>query len=167
MIECHDECDPHTPPWISWSNWMPYSLEIHLIIMPFGPHRYSIPSIRWYILDLCMIHSTSVLLSNGGWLSMNILIGLIQSYASPWSASSITIRSGFATSIASSAGLIKGLVNFSMITSDGLGALEEAIQGRWYASRLSKRGTYYTSNPLKNFSILHTSAKYLAILSLF
>jgi hypothetical protein len=61
---------------------------------------------------------------------MNILIRLIQSYASPYSGLSITIKSGFAASIASSVGLIEGLVNFSMIISDGVGALEEASQAR-------------------------------------
>jgi hypothetical protein len=153
MIEHHDECDSHTPLWISWSNWMPSSLEIHFIIIPFVPRRYNIPSIRWYILDLRMICSTSALSSDGDWLSRNILIGPIQSYASPCSGSSITIRSGLAASISYSAGLTKGLDNFSMMTSGGVGALEEAIQARWSTSQLSRRGTYHTSNPSKK--LLH------------
>jgi hypothetical protein len=61
---------------------------------------------------------------------MNILISLIQSYASPYSGLSITIKSSFAASIASSVGLIEGLINFSMIISGGVSALEEASQAR-------------------------------------
>jgi hypothetical protein len=147
MIEHHDEFDPHILLWISRSNWMPSSLWMHLIIMSLVPRRYSTPSIRWYILDLCAMHSTSVLLSDGGWLSRNVLIGLIQSYTGCYSGSSITIGSGLVASLSSSAGLTKGLINLSMMTSGEIGALEEAIHARWSASWLSRHGTYRTSNP--------------------
>jgi hypothetical protein len=130
MIERLDECNLYTPLWISWSNWMSSSLEIHFIIISFTPHQYNIPSIKWYILHLHVIRSTLALSSDGGWLSRNILIGLIQSYASPCSGSSMTIRSGLAASIAFFAALIESLVNFSMMTSDRVYALEEAIQAR-------------------------------------
>jgi hypothetical protein len=76
------------------------------------------------------MHSTSVLLSDGGWLSRNILIGLIQSYTGCYSGSSITIGSGLVASLSSSAGLTKGLINLSMMTSGEIGALEEAIHAR-------------------------------------
>jgi hypothetical protein len=74
--------------------------------------------------------STSALSSDGGWMSRNILIGLIKSYAGSWSDSSITIRSGLVASVSSSVGLIEGLYNFSMMTSGGVGALDEAINAR-------------------------------------
>jgi hypothetical protein len=105
-------------------------------------------------LDLRVKLSTSTLSSDGGWLSRNILNGLIQSYAASYSGSSITIRSGMAASMSYSAGLTEGLDNFSMMTSGGVGALKEAIHARCSASRLSRHGTYCTSNPLINFSIL-------------
>jgi hypothetical protein len=50
--------------------------------------------------------------------------------------------------------------------SSGVGVLEEAIHARWSASWLSNRGTYRTSNPSKNFSILRTFARYSVIFSL-
>jgi hypothetical protein len=130
MIEHHDECDPHTPLWISQSSWMPSSLEIHLIIMLLVPHRYNTLSIRWYILDLCAMCSTSALSSDGGWLSRNALIGLIQSYIASCSSSLITIRSGLTASISSSVGLTEDLDNFSIMVSGGASALEEAIYAR-------------------------------------
>jgi hypothetical protein len=159
MIECHDECDPHTPLWISWSNWMPSSLEIHLIIMPLVPHRYNIPSIRWYILDLCVIRSTSALSSDSGWMSRNILIWLVQSYVGFCSGSSITIRSALSALMSSFAGQTEGIENFSMMTSGGVGALEKPINARWSVSRLSRHVTYHTSNLSKNFSIMCPSAR--------
>jgi hypothetical protein len=39
---------------------------MQFIIMPLAPHRNNIPSIRWYCLDLCTIHSTLALSSDGG-----------------------------------------------------------------------------------------------------
>jgi hypothetical protein len=45
---------------------MPSSLDMQFIIMPLAPHRNNIPSIRWYCLDLCTIHSTLALSSDGG-----------------------------------------------------------------------------------------------------
>jgi hypothetical protein len=114
---------------------MPSSLEIHLIIVPLAPRRYNIPSIIWYILDLCVIRSTSALSSDGDWLLKNALIELIQSYIGSCSGSSITIRSGLATSISSSAVPTEGLDHFSIMTSDGVGALEEAIHA-WGISYL-------------------------------
>jgi hypothetical protein len=163
MIECHDERDPHMPLWMSQSNWMSSSLNIHFIIMSLTPCRNKITSTRWYCFT---IRSTLVLLSNGGWFSMNILIGCIQLYASSCSGSSITIKSCPIASLDDSACLIEGLDNFSIMTSDGVVALEEPILVRWSASWLSRRETYRTSNPLKNFSSLHTSARYSIILSL-
>jgi hypothetical protein len=158
MIERHDECDPHTPPWISQSNWMS-SLEIHLIIMPLAHHRYNTPSIRWYILDLHVMCSTLALSSVGGWLFKNILIRFIQSYDVSRCGSLITIGSGLTTSVFSSVGLTEGLDNFSMMMSSRVGTLEEAIYARWLASWLFKCGTCRTSNPSKNFSILRSSAR--------
>jgi hypothetical protein len=61
----HDKCAPQTPMWISWSNWLPSSLKIHLIIMPLAPCLYNTPSIRWYILDLRAMRSISTL--SFGW----------------------------------------------------------------------------------------------------
>jgi hypothetical protein len=149
MIEHHDECDPHTPLWIYWSNCMPSSLEIHLIIMSLAPCRYNTPLIRWYILALHAMRSTSVLSSDGGWLSKNALIGLIESYASCCAGSSITIRSVPVASLVDSSGLTDGLNNFSTIISSGIDALEETIHARWSESRLSRHGIYQTSNRQK------------------
>jgi hypothetical protein len=168
MIECHDECDPHMPLWISLSNRMPSSIDMHFIIMSLTPHRNKISSIRWYCLDLRAIHSTSTLSSDSGWFSMNILIRCIQSYTGSCSALSITIRSCPIISWAGSACLTEGLYNLLIMTSGRVGALEEAIHTRWLTSTswLSNRGTYQTSNPSKNFSILRTSARYSTIFSL-
>jgi hypothetical protein len=55
------------------------------------------------------------------------LIGLIQSISGCCSATSTIIRS---VSLNISTDLIEGLINFSIMTSDGIGALEEAIQAR-------------------------------------
>jgi hypothetical protein len=109
---------------------MPSSLDIHFIIMSFTPHRNKIPSMRWYCLDLCAIHSTSVLSSNGGRFFRNILIGYIQSYGGSCSVSSITIRYFSIASFVGSAGLIEGLDNLSIMMSDGVDALKEAINAR-------------------------------------
>jgi hypothetical protein len=76
------------------------------------------------------MRSTLALSSDGGWLFANIVIGFIQSYADSYSGSSITIRSGLAASASSSVGLTEGLDNFSIMTSSGVGALEEAIHAR-------------------------------------
>jgi hypothetical protein len=109
---------------------MPYSLEMQLIIMSLRLVD-STPSIRWYILDLSTMHSTLVLSSDGAWLSKNALNGLIQSYASCCTDSSITIRSGPIASLVDSSGLTEGLDNFSTMTSDGVGALEEVIHAKF------------------------------------
>jgi hypothetical protein len=66
MIERYDECDPHIPLSMSRSSCMPSSLDMHFIIMPLEPHQNKISSMRWYCLDLRVIHSTSVLSSDGG-----------------------------------------------------------------------------------------------------
>jgi hypothetical protein len=94
------------------------------------------------------------------------LIGWIQSYATSYSGSLITIRSCPIASLVGSAGLTEGLDNFSTMASSGVGALEEAIHDRWSASRLSNHGTYQTSNPSKNISIMCTSARYSATFEL-
>jgi hypothetical protein len=138
------ECAPQTPLWISWSNCTPSSLEIHFIIMPLAPCLYNTLSIRWCILDLRAMCSIFTLSSNIGWLSRYALIGLIQSIYGCFSAPSMIIRS---VSLNVSSNLIEGLVSFSTMTSDRIGALKEAIQARWSASRLSRRGTYRTSKP--------------------
>jgi hypothetical protein len=166
MIERHDEYDPHMPLWMSCSNWISFSLDMHFFIMPLAPHRNKIPSVGWYCLDVHVIRSTLVLSSDGDWFSRNILIGFNQSYSGSWSGSLITIRSCLIASLAASAGLTEGLDSFSIMISGRVGALEEAIHARWSASRFSRRGTYHTSNPLKNFSILHTSTRYSPIFSL-
>jgi hypothetical protein len=147
MIEHHDECDSHMPLWIFWSSWMPSSLDMHFIIMSLAPRRNKISSTRWYCLDLHAIHLTSTLSSDGSWFSRNILIGCIQSYAGSCSVSLITIGSCPITSLVGFAGLTEGLDNHSIMTSNGVGALEEAIQARWSTSWLSSHGTYQTSNP--------------------
>jgi hypothetical protein len=131
MIERHDECDSHMPLWMSRINWMPSSLDIHFIIMPLVPHWNKNSSMRWYCLDLCAVCSTLVLSSNGGWFSRNNLIRCIQSYVVAFSDSSITIRSCFIASFVGSIGFTKSLDNFSVMTSGGVGALEEAIHARW------------------------------------
>jgi hypothetical protein len=166
MIERHDECDPHMPLWISWSNSMPFFIDIHFIIMPLAPHQNNMPSTRWYCVDLCVIHSTSTLSSHGGWFSRNILIGCIQSYADSCSSTLMTIRSCSIAWLVNSADLTKGLDSFSIMMSDRVGALEEVIYARWSASWLSRCGIYHTSNPSKNFSISYSSARYSAIFSL-
>jgi hypothetical protein len=130
------------------------------------PHRNNIPSTRWYYLYLHAIRSTSALSSNGDWFSRNILIGCIQSYVGSYSSSSITIRFGSISSLVGSVGLTEGLDKFSIMTSSEIGALEEAIHARWSASWLSNHGTYQTSNPSKNFSIMCTYARYSVIFSL-
>jgi hypothetical protein len=103
---------------------------------------YTSSSYRWRLIviipcqsgdtsfDLRVMLSTSALSSDGGWLSRNILIVLIQSYAGSCSGSLITIRSGLVASMSSSASLTEGLDNFSMMTSDEVGALKEAIHAR-------------------------------------
>jgi hypothetical protein len=155
----------HTLLYMSSRNSIPSPLEMHLIIIPLAPYQYSTLSIRWYILHLRAMRSTSALSSDGGWLSKYALIELIQSYVGCCAGSSITINSGSALLIDSS-GFTEGLDNFSTMTSGRIGALEEAIQARWSTSRLSKCGTYHTSNPSKNFSILRTSARYSTSMSL-
>jgi hypothetical protein len=75
----------------------------------------------------------------------------------------MTIRSA---SLAGYVDLTEDLDNFSIIMSGRVGALEEAIHARWSASWFSRRGTYHTLKPSKNFSILHTSARYSAMFSL-
>jgi hypothetical protein len=55
------------------------------------------------------------------------LIGLIQSTSGCCSDPSMIIRS---VSLNVSTDLIEGLVSFSIMTYDGIGALEEAIQAR-------------------------------------
>jgi hypothetical protein len=40
-MECHNECAPQTSLWISQSNWLSSSLEIHFIIMPLAPCLYN------------------------------------------------------------------------------------------------------------------------------
>jgi hypothetical protein len=149
MMERHDKCDPHKPLWISWSNYIPSSLEMHLIIMQLAPYWYSTPSIRWYILDLHMMHSTTALSYDGGWLSKYALIELIQSYAGCCTGSSMIIRPAIVASLIDSSSLTKGLDNFLTITSDRVGALQEAIHARWSASWLSIHGAYQTSKPSK------------------
>jgi hypothetical protein len=109
---------------------MPSSLEMHPIIMSLAPCRYSTPSIRRYILDLHAMRSTLTLSSDGGWLSKNVLIGPIQSYVGYCTGLSITIRLGSTASLVDSSDLTKGLDNFSTITFDEVGALQEAIQAR-------------------------------------
>jgi hypothetical protein len=126
---------------------MPPSLDMHFIIMPLAPRQNKIPSIKWYYLDLRVMCSALALSSNGGWFSKNILIGCIQLYSCSLSGSSITIRSCSIASLATSVGLTEGLDHFSIMTSDRVGALEEAIHVKLSASRLSNRGTYQTSNP--------------------
>jgi hypothetical protein len=131
--------------------------------MPLAPCLYNTPSIRWYILDLRAMRSISALSSDIGWLFRYALIGLIQSISDCYSAPSIITIS---VSLNISTALTEGLINFSIMMSGGVGALEEAIYARWSASRLSRCGTYRTSKSLKNFSILRTSARYSVILSL-
>jgi hypothetical protein len=74
------------------------------------------------------MRSTSVLSSDGGWLSKNTLISLIQSYAG--SCLSITIGPSLIASLVDSSGLIEGLDSFFNMTSSGVSALEEAIRAR-------------------------------------
>jgi hypothetical protein len=130
------------PLWISFSNWMPSSLDMHFIIMPLVPHRNKMSSMRWCCLDLCAIRSTSTLSSDSGWFSRNILIRCIQLYAGSCSGSSIIIRSCLIASFVGFTGLIEGIDNLSIMTSGGVGALEEAIYARWSTLWLSSCGAY-------------------------
>jgi hypothetical protein len=114
--------------------------------MPLAPCLYSTPSIRWYILNLRAMCSISALSYDISWLSMYALIGLIQSIVGCCSAPSMTIRS---SSFNGSTSLTEGLVNFSMMMSDRVGALEQSIHAKWSASRLSRRGSYRISKPSK------------------
>jgi hypothetical protein len=74
------------------------------------------------------MHSIPALSSDGGWLSKYALIGLIQSYTGCYAGSLMTIRSALDALLIDSSSLTEGLDKFSTITSDGVGALEEAIQ---------------------------------------
>jgi hypothetical protein len=113
------------PLWMLWNSGMPSSLDMHFIIMSLVPQQNKMSSIRLYCLHLRAMRSTSVLSSDGGWLSKNILIRCIESYTGPYSQASITIRSCLIASSLNSTALIgciqpyEGLVSFSTMMSGG------------------------------------------------
>jgi hypothetical protein len=102
--------------------------------------RYTSSSYHWCIVKIISHRSDGIawtcvryvqlLRSDGGRVSRNILIGFIQSYTGSCSDLLITIRSLSIASLTASTCLTEGLDSFSIITSDGVGAMEEMIHDR-------------------------------------